>query len=75
MCEPHHAKTGLNICFVLIPKEGLAGTNAAKTSLGKTSILEFCLHRLYFVVDVIPRGQLSFGVTTLLKDPLRPALA
>ncbi len=34
--EPHHAKTGPKIFFVVISKEGLASSTSAKVSFGMT---------------------------------------
>ena len=51
-----HAKTGLKIFVLVIPKEGLAGTNLAQSSFGMIPRIVLCyLHGLYFVVGVIPR--------------------
>ena len=44
-CELHHAKTGLKIIVVIIPKEGLGGTSPAKPSFEMTPII-----KLYSVV-------------------------
>ncbi len=79
--EPCHAKTGLTIFVVVIPKEGLAGISPATPPFGVTPeyrIALFCLDGLYSVVSVILKEGLawlvpakpSFGMTT--TNILRP---
>ena len=59
MFEPHHAKTGLKILFVVISKEGLAGTSPAL--FGMTRSIKYNLFKqcTNSTVGVIPKEGLA----------------
>ena len=48
-----HAKTGLKIFVIAIPKEGLATTSPAKPSFGTVGNIMYEVNRVHFVVSVI----------------------
>ena len=58
MYKSRHAKTGLKIFVVVVPKEGLAGASPAKPDSDYRSVL-CCLHSLYFIVGVMPKKRLA----------------
>ncbi len=67
-----HAKTGLNICVIVIPKEGFAGTSTTKPSFGMTMTK---ILRWHFMVKIAWYSFLTAALAPRLFIPLTPKSA